>query len=54
MPDNDHIMELSNYRLSKADKNIEAARLLLESKYYRDITEIRQLDGERRLLRWNE
>lgn len=34
MPDNDHIKKLSNYRLSKADKNIEAARILLESKYY--------------------
>ena len=29
-----HIIELSNYRLNKAKENIKAAKILLESKHY--------------------
>ncbi len=34
MPTNKNIMDLSNYRLNKADENIEAAKVLLGSKHF--------------------
>ncbi|WIV13448.1 HEPN domain-containing protein [Proteiniborus sp. MB09-C3] len=34
MPIDSYIIGLSNYRLNKADENIEAAKVLFESKYY--------------------
>lgn len=34
MPINENIMDLLNYRLNKADENIEAAKILLESNHF--------------------